>query len=210
MSLQQLELIADPAPLPVAVARFLAAAAARIDAYFDRPGAVQGIGFVPSDYEAVYRTLRTLRLVAPEALQFCEWGSGFGVVTGLACGLGFDAHGIEIDATLATAARALLAEHRLTAEITVGSFIPDDPEQRERLADADGRTVLSGPSAYVDMDLDLLDFDVVFAYPWPSEELRYRELFRRGADYGAVLLTYSATDGVRAFRKVGRRRRKSY
>lgn len=204
--LQRIDLQTDPAPLPPKAAAFLLAVQARIDAFFDAPGTVQGLGFVPSDYEPVFRALRALRKQVPEAHRFCEWGSGFGMVTGFAALLGFEAHGIEIDAALVDTARALLAEHGLRASVVHGSFVPDDPEVRERLDDPDGRTVLSGASAYDDMDLAPEDFDVVFAYPWPSEELRYRELFHRCADYGAVLMTYSATDGVRAFRKVGRQR----
>ena len=57
--------------------------------------------------------------------------------------------------------------------------------------------------AYRDMDLEIEDFDVIFAYPWPTEEEQYCELFRCFADYGAVLITYSMTEGMRAYRKVG-------
>ena len=42
--------------------------------------------------------------------RFCEWGSGMGVVTGLAETLGFNAYGIEINADLAAAADQFSAE----------------------------------------------------------------------------------------------------
>src|SRR5579859_385397 len=64
--------------------------------------------FVPSDYGGSYRALR---IIHDEGLCkgrfFCEWGSGLGVVTGLAAMLGFDACGIEIEPSLVTAARRL-------------------------------------------------------------------------------------------------------
>lgn len=207
MPLQSFEVTIDPAPLPHDVAALLADAAVRIDAFFARPGTVQGVGFVPSNHEQVYRTLRTLRRAEPDARTFCEWGSGFGVVTGLAALLGFQATGIECDAELVGLSRSLLAAHRLGPTIVHGSFVPDDYARRERLSDLETRTVLSAASAYDDMDAGIDDFAVVFAYPWPTEEDQYKDLFLRHADYGAVLLTWSASEGMRGYRKVGKVRR---
>jgi len=205
--LQSFDIAADPLPLPRDVAGLLADGTARIDRWLARPGTVHGAGFVPSDHEQVYRALRTLRRLAPDARRFCEWGSGFGVVTGFAALLGFDAVGIECDAELVGLSRALLAAHRLDVEIVHGSFVPEAYARRERLSDLETRTVLSGPSAYDDMDLGIDDFAVVFAYPWPTEEDQYKDVFLRHADWGAVLLTWSATEGMRGYRKVAKSRR---
>lgn len=193
---------------PAAVATFLGSAQARLDAWFARPEHRTGIGFVPSDYDAVWRTLAALRRHEPDARRLLEWGSGFGVVVGLAVLLGYEAAGIEVDRALVGASRQLLAEHRLRATIAAGSFVPERHPVRDRFTDVETRTVLDQPDAYDELAADLDDFDVVFAYPWPTEEALYRDVFVRGANYGAVLLTYSRTEGVRAYRKVGRGARK--
>src|ERR1700693_1411701 len=74
-------------------------------------------GFVPSDYPTAYGALRAVAAdsVAPGNL-FCEWGSGFGVVTCLAAMLGFDACGIEIEGELVDAAQELADDFGLPIE----------------------------------------------------------------------------------------------
>src|SRR5689334_11361769 len=57
--------------------------------------------FVPCDFAAAYRALAGLAGTnLARGPVFCEWGSGFGVVTGLAALLGFDACGIEAEGPL--------------------------------------------------------------------------------------------------------------
>lgn len=205
MPLVPLELTLDPAPLPPAASELLAAAAPRIDAFLADPKH-RASTYVPCDHELVFAGLRALRADRSIGHRFCEWGSGFGVVTGIAALLGFDATGIEVDRELVAASRELLAERSLRAQICHGSFVPDAYAARERLSDLETRTVLSAGDAYGDMDRDLDDFDVVYAYPWPTEEEQYCDVFRRHADHGAVLLTFSRAEGLRAYRKVARAR----
>lgn len=195
-------------PMPAATSAFLAAAQARLDAWFARPEHKTGIGFIPSDHELVWRTLAAVRRDQPDARHLLEWGSGFGVVTGLGALLGFQASGIEVERDLAAASRDLLAAHGLRATIAEGSFVPDGYTARERLTDLETRTVLDAPDGYDELQADLDDFDVVFAYPWPTEEELYCDVFARGANDGAVLLTYSRAEGMRAYRKVARRARR--
>lgn len=73
--------------------------------------------FVPSNYENAWNLLNGL-----ERGSFCEWGCGLGIVVGLAEFLGFNASGIELDPELAEAARSLLRDHNLNAQITTGSY----------------------------------------------------------------------------------------
>ncbi|MBL8756215.1 MAG: hypothetical protein JNK15_23170, partial [Planctomycetes bacterium] len=108
MPLVPLDLPTLAVPLPAAAATFLGDAQARIDAWFARPQHQSGIGFIPSDHELVYSALAGLRRTEPDARRLLEWGSGFGAVTGLAASLGFEAHGIEIDADLVGTSRELL------------------------------------------------------------------------------------------------------
>lgn len=193
-------------PLPAGVVAFLASAQATLDAWFARPEHTSGVGFIPSDYELVWRTLAALRRDQPHTRHLLEWGSGFGVVVGLAALLGLEASGIEVDGSLVTASERLLAAHRLRATIAKGSFVPNGLPVRERFFDFETRTVLDAPDAYDELQADLDDFEIVFAYPWPTEEALYCDLFARGADHGAVLLTYSRTEGMRSYRKVGEAR----
>ena len=60
-------------------------------------------------------------------------------------------------------------------------------------------------NAYQKLGLDVFGFDVVFAYPWPSEERAIEELFERRAHGGALLMTFKRNDFVfvRLHRKVG-------
>src|SRR5947207_2912054 len=98
MPLVNLKLSVGPVELPPEVRAFLREASRRIRR-FQRD--VRVPGFVPGDYRQIYRVLRDLAAadVAPGRL-FCEWGSGFGVVTCLAAMLEFDAVGIEAEREL--------------------------------------------------------------------------------------------------------------
>ncbi|MGK0157592.1 MAG: hypothetical protein ACI9SE_004573 [Neolewinella sp.] len=203
MELEQLQIAIEPAPLPPRVATYLASAKARIDRWFAQPEHQTGIGFIPSDYEQVWQALAAIKREHPDARRLLEWGSGYGVIVGFGALLGLEAHGIEIEDDLVTSANELLAEHDLSATTVQGSFVPTDFID-EGLDDLETRTVLGQPDAYDNLGRDLDDFDLVFAYPWPTEEELYREIFRRGADYGAILLTWSRQEGIRAYRKVAR------
>lgn len=200
MPLKPLELPLVERPLPPKVEAFLADAQARVDAWFARTEHRAGIGFIPCDPHAVFSALQALREVRPDARRLLEWGSGFGVVTGLAALLGFDAHGIEIEPSLVRESENLLAAHQLRATFACGSFVPEDFDA-ERYSDLETRTVMGRPDGYEELGRDLDDFDVVFAYPWPTEEEMYCELFRRRGDVGAVLVTYSRVEGVRGYWK---------
>lgn len=58
------------------------------------------------------------------------------------------------------------------------------------------------PSAYDDLGVDVDDFDVLFAYPWPGEEDVVVDLFERYAAVGALLVTYQGVEAVHVRRKV--------
>ena len=142
------------AGLPAATAAFLREGRARF-------GSVDCFDFVPCNYELVWRVLDSL----PRA-RFCEWGSGFGIVTGLAEILGFEACGIEIDAPLADASRRLLADFGLTARIMTGDYL-DVP----------------------------CNADVYFSYFWPGKvmatEDRFAAISGRNAE---LLICYGQSD----------------
>jgi predicted O-methyltransferase YrrM len=201
--------VADAAP-PADVQTFLAEAERRIE-HFQRSARVPA--FVPSDFERVYQSLRTVEQMAlAPGRRVCEWGSGFGVVASLAAMLDFDAYGIEIEPELVDAARQLARDFDLPVEFVSGSFIPVGGEH---LVDAGSTFAWLTPdsgTAYDDIGLDPDDFDVVFAYPWPDEEHVIWTLFERFASTGAVLITYHGSDDIRVQRKTqgrSRHRRRS-
>lgn len=191
MSLKRLELSFDDVPVPGDVAGFLADARARIDAFVEYRGDRPIAGFVPSDFTLVYQALHSVssrRLATGGA--FLEWGSGFGVVTDLAAMQDYDAFGIEIERPLIEHAEALAEAWEIPATFVCGNFVPPEGEE---LSDTTGELDWlrsGGGRAYEEMGLEIEDFDMVFAYPWPGEEHVVMDLFDAFACPGALLLTY--------------------
>jgi len=141
--------------------------------------------------------------------QFCEWGSGFGVVACLAAMLDFDACGIEVEAALVDEARQLADDFGLPVAFAQGSFIPQGAEDRVHTGGVYSWMTTEADYAYEELGLEPRDLDVVFAYPWPDEEGVTAELFDRYAGPGAVLATYHGGSDFRVRRKArrtGRRR----
>ncbi|MEZ6077234.1 MAG: hypothetical protein R3C56_16685 [Pirellulaceae bacterium] len=95
---------------------------------------VKVFDFVPCNYELFWDVLDG----QPRG-TFCEYGSGFGIATGLAELLGFEAVGIEQSPELVAASRDLLDAQGIQARIELGDYL-----QRRDLA------------------------DIYFTYAWPS------------------------------------------
>lgn len=165
--------------------------------------------FVPSDYLGGYGVLKALAASGlTRGNRFVEWGSGFGVVAGLAASLDFDSHGIEAEGELVDAARQLMEDFDLEVEFAHGSFVPHGGEKRVHRAGTYSWFTTEADHAYDELGLDPDDFDVIFAYPWPDEEGVTDDLFEHFAGVGAVLVTYHGGNDFRLRRKVGKKRRK--
>ena len=186
--------------IPADVMRFIREADRRIDVFQD---SCRVPGFVPSDYDAVYSILRSVsESPHTRGRQFCEWGSGFGVVTSLAAMLDFDAVGVEIEPLLVREAQKLAEDFDLPVEFVTGSYVPRGGEDR---AYANGSYSWFTPEsdyAYDDLGIEPSDLDVVFVYPWPDEEPVTLDLFERYCGRGAILITYHGGSDFRLRRNV--------
>lgn len=191
---------------PRAIVDFLQEAGQRVEEFIaNRP--VRISGFVPSDFAEVYCVLEA---VADQGLAtgdvFCEWGSGFGVVAMMAALLEYQACGIEIERSLVDGARMLAEDFDLPVDFVHGSFVPPGGESivEEFFGSEDSWLTSYADDAYARLGLSPLEFDVVYAFPWPGEEDVITELFDEFAAMGSLLLTYGQIEGVRVRRKVVR------
>jgi len=197
MALEELTLVLGDEPIPEKAASLIAEGEQRIA----QLGRVLP-GFVPSDHARVFMALRALR--GGEWLtgdRFVEWGSGLGIVAGLASMLGYEAHAIEIEDQLVAEGERLTHDFGLEVEHAVGTFVPAGSEDLTAGTGDDLEWLQAGGAdGHEALDRDPDEFDLVFAYPWPGEEEIVLALFERHAGRGAVLLTYRGLEGVRAHR----------
>lgn len=187
-------------PVPTRVQGFLDDAMNRVEQFIEENLDDPIATFVPSDYAMVYRALAAVR--DQSGPEFCEWGSGLGVIACLAAMLGFDAVGIEIEQRLIDASRALAKDHKLNVEFFCGSYVPDGHVPAMELENDSVMTIEHGRAAYDELGLDPDDFDCIFAYPWPGEDDVITELFDRYAARGSLLVSYHGQDGLMVRRKV--------
>lgn len=151
--------------------------------------------FVPCDHRAAFEALQGLRR---RASTFLEFGSAAGVVSIMAELLGFEAYGIEIEPRLVQCSRELARQFGSRATFVEGSFVPLDYQDEVRHLSSDRFTPTGGASAYEELNMELTDFDLVFAFPWPGEEDWLYELMRQHARRDAILLTFDVQEGFQA------------
>ncbi len=150
-------------------------------------------GYVSADYAAVYESLARLQ---GTVLTFLEWGSGLGVVTIMASRMGFEAYGIEAEPGLVKYSETLALAYASDARFALGSFIPDAFEWNPADGEDVHRTVIDSAAAYDELDMELRDFDLIYAYPWPDEHTLYQNIIRQFGRREALLLTYDAREGI--------------
>ena len=187
--------------IPTDIREFLRDAERRIRRYYRGNS---NSAFVPCNFDGAYCILQHLAAQADAAgTLFCEWGSGFGVVTCLAALLEFDAYGIEVDSTLVRASRRLAADFDLPVEFAQGSFIPAGDKILMRAAGSFAWLTTTEAPAHEELGLATEDFGIIFAYPWPDEERALGQLFERHAGAGALLVTHHGGEDFRLRRKSG-------
>lgn len=150
-------------------------------------------GYVSADYPAIFQVLCKLR---GRAITFLEWGSGLGVVAIMASRMGFEACGIENEPILVEHARNLAEKYGAEARFGLGTFIPDDFDWNPANGDQTDGTTLGDQSGYEELDMELSDFDVVYAYPWPDELTLFKNIIRACGAQQSLFLSYDAREGT--------------
>lgn len=193
--------------IPPEVYHWIVEARNRVQAFQDRWDRPQIEQFVACDYELVYQTLSwLLESQLPIGRRFLEWGCGFSAVCGLASSLGLDVIGIEAEHELLTHGRKLLSDWQQPADLFHGNFLP---ARAEELADDPTLPSLGHPvhDCYHEIGLEIDDFAIVFAYPWPGEEDFLADVFKRFAADDALLLQFCGPYDARLWRKKRKPRR---
>jgi len=205
MPLQAVDISFNEQPLPSDLQAFVNLATERIERFETIEAPVDG--FVPSDFSLAYRVIEAVvRERQATGDLFCEWGCGFGVVAALAASLGLNAYGIEVDNGLIREAYRLQDDSGHNARLIEGSILP--PRHHSESHDLDSLTWLrsDAESAYPELGLDIEDFNIIYAYPWPGEEGVIEDLFWRYATPGALLITYLGAGAIKVQRSVRKRR----
>ena len=98
-------------------------------------------------------------------LTFLEWDSGPGIITIMASRMGFEAYGIEAEPVHVAYAETFVQAYGSKTRFVQGRFIPDDFEWNPVNGDDVIRTIFDAASAYDKLEMELRDFDLVYAYP---------------------------------------------
>lgn len=205
MTLKQLQLDVEDQELPEEVRRWIAAGRQRIELYWDQFPQKPLPQYIECDFDYVAKALAAC--VAQDLIDgqlFCEWGCGFGIVTGVAALLGLDAVGIEAEEFLCSQGRQLMEQNGVRAEIWQGNFLPAGSDSLAEETDPLVSLTHKIPAAYSQHDLSLSDFALTFVYPWPGEEHFLRAVFDRFARPGGLMLQFRGPYHVELFRKATR------
>ena len=192
----------SPPQPPPRVAELLSVANAEIEQFSYRPGP-KIHGFVASDYLAAYAAIDWIHqhhLLAGHA--FCEWGCGFGIVTMLASLAGMDACGVEVEDELVRRATQLSEALEIPCSFSTGSLIPNGADELLEFVEDIAHIDVDSPDGYEELGLEVDDFDLLYAYPWPGEERYLENIFEHYAARGALLLSFHGIEDLRLKRKV--------
>jgi hypothetical protein len=191
----------DQIAIPAAIQSRIAHAKSRIEAFQDRWDRPQIEQFVAADYELVFQTLSwTLDWQPTIGRRFLEWGCGFAVVSAFAASLGLDVIGIEAEQDLLVEGRKTVLQWDAPVELIHGNFLPSGAESlaEDPTLPSLGHTAVDG---YQQTGLDLDDFAIVYAYPWPGEDDFHEAVFDRYSIRGALLMLFCGPNDVRLWRK---------
>lgn len=206
MAYEQVPYEVSDIELPVEVAAFISEADRRYEVYQSEGLHKRYPRYVPSEPAQVYAALKYTRDEGlPLGTNFIEWGSGFGVATGLAALLGYAATGVEIQEDLIEKAESLLESEQIEASFINCSYLPEGVIEYETLGTTDLEVDSYGHEAsplYEGMDLPIDEIDLFFVYPWPGEQGMMLKLFDLLAGEGAILIAYFGDREINIYRKL--------
>jgi len=193
----------DTAEIPAATERILVDADQALQAYWDQWHKQPIEQYVACDFRDVWRAMSQLtESKLARGNTFCEWGCGFGIVTGLASQLGWEAVGIEAEAFLVEQAKRFLQRNQLAGEVLHGNFLPPGSERLARSQSDHASLFHQVENAYEKHDLQLDDYALIFAYPWPGEHHFLQEVFRCYGGEDSLMLMFLGPYEIELFRKV--------
>ena len=213
MPLSELHLEPGQGAPPAEFADFLTEAEKRIDHLFETEQNKKIPRFIPCNPVALYHVLEYVtRTDLPLGRVFCEWGSGFGVGACMAAMLGYEAYGIEIEASLADASDRLIADCGIeNVTILNTSYLPEGFESYAAVGGeelvlpenfSDHGEGFDQVPIYEGMPYTTDEIDLFFVYPWPGEQEFMQQLFDAVATEGAILLTNLEDGEISAHQKV--------
>ncbi len=182
MALERIHPGSPPGGLSPRMHQLLDESEERISTFQEDIGEQASPRFEPADYAEVADALLWIRASEDPGPRFCEWGCGFGVVTGLASLMGFEATGIEKDPLLLDQARSLYLACEVDAALVQADFFDGREEENPSIHPA--------------------SFDLVYAYPWPREADAWTCFFDQTGKPGALLLTFHDFGELRLHRKL--------
>lgn len=185
-----------------AARNLIAVASDRIEAFMSDNDSVTE-NFVRCDFDLVDQSLTWIEqnhLLTGR--RFCELGSGFGVAAMLASLHGLESVGIEIESDLVDQSNDLADDQDLPAEFYCGSFVPRGLSGIVELGSEVEHVETHEDDVYDEIGLEMDDFDLFFAFPWPGEEHFFEAVFDSGAASQSMLLTFRGRDGMHLVRKV--------
>ncbi len=191
----------DRIDVPPQIQAWIREAQQEIEAFqdrWDRPLIEQ---FVAADYQLVYQSLCWARENVPLiGNRFLEWGCGFAAISAFASTLDFDVIGIEAEPDLLRQAGTILARWDVNIDLVLGNFLPPGSESlsEDPTLPSLGHHVECG---YQSIGLDLDDFAIIYAYPWPGEDDFHEAVFNRYAANGSVMMQFCGPNDVRLWRK---------
>ncbi len=205
MSLSVIDLKVSIQALPPEAALLIEQGRKRADVFYEQFTDQPPNGFLAGDYELIYSALALLRNNDQlQGTRFCEWGSGLGVVLGLADQLGYESYGIEVQSNLTEESKQWLSNQGLHASIVTGTCVPESL-QKQYGAGADhgvgSGLANAGLDGYRELAIDPRDVDLFYAYPPPADEYTLLDLFDALAKPGALLMSYRGEEDVLIHRK---------
>lgn len=211
MAYEEIDYEPTVAKLDEEVQALVDAADVRFDEFYAQKLNKRYPRYIASEPAQVYAALKWVtERGLTQGQEFIEWGSGFGVATGMAALLGYEATGVELRAGLVEIARELLESQSIEAEFICTSYIPegyieyDIAEGSDLVPDDSFGHQPDGGPIYQDeeQEIEIADVDLFYAYPWPGEQEMMLKLFDAVATADAILIAYYGDREVCIYRKL--------